>query len=91
MDNNKQSTRNDANKRQIMDGKICPAHRQVVAKLVAALRHDCKIPDEVYQFLITYYGTEEINITNKLRRSMNSHDLITKQDKRYPNKSSSRS
>lgn len=78
-------------KRPIMDKKICPEHRQVVAKVVSSLRHDCRLPEEVYQFLVNHYGTEEIQLTNMLRRSMNSADLITKQDKRYPNKCNSRS
>lgn len=81
----------ETTKRPIMDKKICPEHRQVAAKLVSSLRHDCRLPEEVYQFLVTYYGTGEIQMTNRLRRSMNSADLITKQDKRYPNKCSSRS
>lgn len=76
---------------KIMDRKINPEHRQAVAKLVKDLRDQCCIPDDIYQVLVNQYGKSETKLTNQIKRSMNSKDLVTKQDIKYPNKSSSRS
>lgn len=68
---------------KIMDKRINPEHRQVVAKLVATLRCDSRIPDEIYQVLTAYYGGREYKISDQVKKAMNSDNLITKQDIKY--------
>lgn len=71
---------------KIMDKKIDPDHRQMVARLVATLRCENRVPEPIYQMLVAHYGGREYKISDQVKKAMNSNDLVTKQDKKHNKK-----
>lgn len=67
---------------QIMSPDINDAHRRAVAMVVADLRMNKSINEELFNTIVHYYGQGFVKIPDQVKKAMNSDDLTTKQDKR---------